>query len=128
MSLVTFKTSGSFKNTTKFFDFVSRGDYLDRKLNEYGIKGIKALQENTPKDTGLTANSWDYVIEKSKGSIKITWVNNNMAGRVPVVILLQYGHATKDGRYIQGIDFINPAMKPIFDEIADEIWKEVTNA
>ena len=128
MRMVVIKHSGSFKKTTKFLDFVFDGKYITNKLNIYGEKGIEALKNATPVDTGKSAASWDYKIDRNKYSTKITWTNDNMGGSVPVVILLQYGHATKNGKFIKGIDFINPAMKPIFEEIADDIWREVTSA
>lgn len=96
-------------------------------FNEYGRMGVVALSDATPKDSGETANSWDYFVEKTKDGVRITWTNDNVVGNntVPVAILIQYGHLSKAGVYIEGRDFINPAMMPIYNEIADKIWKEV---
>ena len=126
--LVTITSHGDFKKTTKFLDFVSGGDFIEKKLRYYGEKGVALLHNATPSNTGKTADSWGYKVEHDRNHVKITWTNDNMAGGVPVVILLQYGHATKGGTYVQGIDFINPVMQPLFNELANEIWEEVVNA
>lgn len=126
--LITIKTSGSFNKTTKFLNYVSGGKFIENKLKKYGEKGIEELRKNTPVDTGETSSSWRYEIEHDNNHVQITWLNDHMAGNVPVVILLQYGHATRGGGYVKGIDFINPAMKPIFDDILNEVWREVINA
>lgn len=99
-------------------------------LNKYGKLGVEALKEATPKDTGKTSESWTYEIEEEKdGTLKIVWRNTNLAnGWVPVAILLQYGHATGNGGYVQGIDYINPAIDKVFHRIADEAWDEVKQA
>ena len=81
---------------------------------------------NTPKDTGLTASSWYYIIEKDNGIIKITYCNSNIQDGVPIAVILQYGHATNNGGWVEGKDYINPSIQPIFDEIANKMWKEVT--
>ena len=95
------------------------------KLEKYGEEGVAALQSSTPKRTGLTANSWRYEIVEDDNSISIIWNNDNLHDGVPVAVLLEYGHATKNGGFVQGIDYINPVMKPIFEKIANEAWKEV---
>lgn len=97
-------------------------------LEKYGRKGVEALREATPKDTGKTADSWTYEIEEDgHGTMKIVWSNTNIIdGWVPVAILLQYGHATGNGGYVQGVDYINPAIKSIFDQMASDAWKEVS--
>ena len=94
-------------------------------LDKYGSKGVAALKEATPKDTGLTANSWSYNITRSKNSVIISFENNNINDGVPIAIILQYGHGTRNGGWVEGYDYINPAVRPIFDELAKAAWKEV---
>lgn len=125
--MITFSSTGSFKNTERFLKRATEFD-IRRILDTYGRKGVAALAGATPADSGATAASWSYEISGSKGSWSISWTNSNMAGGVPVAILLQYGHGTGTGGYVQGRDFINPAMRNIFDQIADEAWKAVTSA
>lgn len=96
-------------------------------LEKYGQEGVKALQEMTPKDSGLTAASWSYDIEVKKDVITISWNNSNINEGVPIAVLIQYGHGTGTGGYVQGIDYINPAMHPIFKDIAHSAWKEVSS-
>ena len=95
-------------------------------LDSYGVKGVEALRNATPKDTGLTANSWSYRIEKSNDNITISFENSNINDGVPIAIILQYGHGTRNGGWVEGYDYINPAIRPIFDELAKAAWKEVT--
>ena len=95
-------------------------------LDSYGVKGVEALRNATPKDTGLTANSWSYKIEKSNNNITISFENSNINNGVPIAIILQYGHGTRNGGWVEGYDYINPAIRPIFDELAKAAWKEVT--
>lgn len=113
---------GSFRNAERFFD---NGKNLSRRLRtafeRYGAKGVEALRSATPKDSGLTANSWSYTIE----DWGISFTNSNIQNGCPVAVVLQFGHATKSGGYVQGIDYINPALRPIFDQIATECWEEV---
>ena len=99
-----------------------------RILEKYGRKGVEALREATPKDTGKTADSWTYEIEEdANGTMKIVWSNTNVVdGWAPVAILLQYGHATGNGGYVQGVDYINPAIRSIFNQMASDAWKEVS--
>jgi len=123
--MIVIKQKGSFKKTDDFLNRSYKLDY-DNILDKYGKEGVLALQESTPKDTGLTSLSWSYKIEKTKNKINIVWSNSNIAGETPVAILLQYGHATGNGAFIQGYDYINPTLKPIFKRIADDIWKEIT--
>ena len=96
-------------------------------MNEAGRKGVRALSKATPVDTGKTAGAWDFKVERTATSATITWTNSNDAAGEPVVLLLQYGHGTGTGGYVSGRDFINPAIQPIMDEIANEVWKKVTN-
>lgn len=116
---------GDFKNTEKFLEKAKKGDFF-KDLNKYGEMGVKALSEATPVRTGKTADSWDYEIEQSSESVHIYWTNSNENSGVNVAVLIQYGHGTGTGGYVQGIDYINPALKPVFDEIAEKVWKEVT--
>lgn len=122
--VVMFRQKGSFKRTS---DFLKRASSLNLNaiLNQYGQEGVEALRAATPMDTGTTANSWSYSIHKGAGSITITWSNSNIVDGVPIAVILQYGHGTRNGGYVHGTDYINPAMKPIFDKIAQRAWEEV---
>lgn len=120
--------SGSFDRTEKFLRRMSSVDILSI-LNLAGQRGVQALSNATPVDTGLTSQSWNFKVEQRFGSYSITWTNSNVdENGQPVAILLQYGHATGTGGYVQGIDFINPAIRPIFDQIAADVWKVVTTS
>lgn len=123
----SFTSSGDFRKTEKFLKTLSEGDIF-KTLDRFGRQGVAALSAATPVDSGLTAMSWDYEITRTRKSWSIAFTNSHMAGTVPVAILLQYGHGTGTGGYVQGRDYINPAMRPIFDQIADEAWKAVTSA
>lgn len=125
--MITIKSKGSFKNTEGFINKILKRDLYSR-LNAYGREGVEALSSATPLNSGLTASSWYYEIIKSSNFVTIRWLNSNIVDGIPVVILLQYGHGTGTGGYVQGYDFINPAIKPIFDKIANSVWKEVTSA
>lgn len=122
--VVMFRQKGDFRRTSDFLKRVNRLN-LDVILNQYGQEGVEALLAATPKDTGTTANSWNYAVHKGTGSITITWSNSNIVDGVPIAVILQYGHGTRNGGYVQGTDYINPAMKPIFDKIAQRAWEEV---
>lgn len=123
----SFTSSGDFKKTEKFLKALSEADNF-KALDKFGRQGVAALAAATPVDSGETAASWDYVITRTRSSWSIAFTNSHMAGTTPVAILLQYGHGTGTGGYVQGRDYINPAMRPIFDQIADEAWKAVTSA
>ena len=123
--MVVFKHRGNFNNTEKFLKQATRTDYL-RILEKYAKEGVAALALATPKDSGETANSWSYKISSSRGAYTISWANSNVVNGVPIAILIQYGHATGNGGYVEGQDYMNPALKPIFDNLANEAWKEVT--
>lgn len=126
-NVVTIKTKGSFKNFLSFSDKMLKRDYV-KVLDRYAKSGLEALKANTPVDTGKTQDSWYYEIIQDKQGIKIVWKNSNVTSYgTPIVLFIQYGHYTKSGTFIQGIDFINPALKPIFSKIADNIWMEVTS-
>lgn len=116
---------GDFKNTERFLSRMSRRQQFGW-LDSYGIRGVDALSNATPKDTRETSRRWRYSVTEKRGQITITWYNDNEDDGVPIVILIQYGHATRNGGFVQGRDFINPAMQPLFDQMSDEIWKRVT--
>lgn len=125
-NLITIEQHGEFKKAHSFLERclekVNFG-YLDK----YGKKGVEALSAATPKDTGLAASSWSYVINhQEKGVVTLEWHNDDIENGFPVIIGIQYGHATKSGSWVEGVDFINPALRPIFDEINRDVLKEVT--
>lgn len=122
--MITFKQKGDFKKVNSLFEKCLEPFDLG-VLNKYGKRGVDALSFATPIDTGLAANSWYYDIVRYDGGVKIVWSNSDIEGGYNVAILLQYGHATKDGTRVEGIDYINPALRPIFEEIKDEILKGV---
>ena len=121
---MSIKVRGDFNNTEKFLKGAEKLTPIG-VLNKYGEAGTIALAASTPKDTGKTAVSWDYDIEKTKKGYKLYWTNSNTPNDVPIAILLQYGHGTNGGGYVKGRDYINPALRSIFTELADKIWKEV---
>lgn len=127
MPNVSFISSGSFNNMDKFLAKMKNANFRS-VIEKEAEKGRVALANATPRDSGEAASSWSYEISQNRGGLEITWTNSKMAGGVPLVVLLQYGHGTRTGGYVQGRDFINPAMKPVFDKIADNIWKAVTSA
>lgn len=123
--MITFSVKGDWHKTSLFLekslDPVSR-----RILEKYGKKGVEALKEATPIDSGETSRSWYYKINKTDYSVSIDWYNSNVNDGIPIAILIQYGHGLQNGAYVKGTDFINPAMESIFKEIAEEAWKELT--
>lgn len=124
---IKFVVRGSFTKTQKFFEKCKHLFQLGI-LDKYGREGVIALSMATPVDTGKTAASWRYEVKNVPGELSITWNNDSVTkDGIPIVVLIQYGHGTGNGGYVVGRDFINPTMKPIFDKIADEIWKEVTS-
>lgn len=123
--MVVFKQKGSFRRTDNFFNRVINLRFID-KLDAYCKKGVDMLRVNTPVDSGMTASSWDYEIVREKGKVSIFWTNSNINKGVPIAVILQYGHGTRNGGWVEGRDYINPAIRPIFDEIAEGAWKEVT--
>lgn len=116
--------SGSLKNLEDFLNKSSKRRQFPW-LDAYGAKGVDALSNATPKDTRETSKEWEYKITERNGEITIAWFNRNVEDNVSIAILLQYGHATATGGYVQGRNYINPAMQPIFDQITEEIWKRV---
>lgn len=122
-----FSSSGSTKNTQAFLKKMAVSDFSS-DLELLAQQGVNALASATPVDTGLTASSWEYVIESSRSRTTISWINTNRVNGVNIAVILQYGHGTGTGGYVAGKDYINPAIKPIFDQIADNVWKKVTLA
>jgi hypothetical protein len=123
--MITFTESGDFKNTERYLEHLSR-DSLSSVLNKYGSLGVNALANATPVDSGLTSESWYYTIESRRGYYSIRWHNRNENEGENIAVLIQYGHGTRTGGYVQGRDYIMPAIRPIFDQIAAEAWREVT--
>ena len=124
--MIVIKQKGNFNNTEKFLKSASTiSNNIRRILEKYGREGVTALASATPIDSGLTAHSWDYEIQISKNSSTISWNNSHIVNGVPIAIILQFGHGTRNGGYVQGRDYINPAIRPIFDKISEEIWREV---
>lgn len=126
-SMITFESHGSFKKTESFLAKMRVGDVF-KILEKYGEKGVAALAAATPVDTGETSQSWSYEIRQRGGSHSIVFHNSHIVNGVNIAIILQYGHATGSGGYVQGRDYINPAIQPIFDQLADEVWRAVTTA
>jgi hypothetical protein len=122
--VIIFRQKGDWKKSRKFLKRCSDLD-LDDVLNLYGQEGVDALAKATPKDTGKTAASWSYEVTKGRESIVITWKNSNIVDGVPIAVILQYGHGTRNGGYVEGVDYINPAMRPVFERIAARAWGEV---
>nr|DAH43964.1 MAG TPA: type I neck protein [Caudoviricetes sp.]DAV35652.1 MAG TPA: type I neck protein [Caudoviricetes sp.] len=123
--MITFRQKGDFSKVTHYFEKLKETAKLG-VLDKYGREGVAALASATPTETGLTASSWSYTIERQNGSVAIVFENSNINKGVPIAIILQYGHGTGTGGWVQGRDYINPAIQPIFDKMADEAWKEVT--
>lgn len=123
--MITVKQKGSFNN---FYSMCEKSKEIINlgKLEEYGRRGVEALAEATPKNSGSTASSWKYEITRTNNSASLNFYNTNEHNGVPIAIILQYGHATKNGGWVEGMDYINPAIQPIFEELADELWKEVS--
>lgn len=125
--MIVFRQTGDFKKTEKFFQKISKSDFL-QALEKFGRKGVEALAAATPVDSGKTAESWGYEIRRSNGRISIYWTNSNVNDGVNIAVILQYGHGTRNGGYVQGRDYINPAIRPIFDKIADDAWREIRSS
>ena len=123
--MISFRHKGDYSKVTRYFERLKEVANLGI-LDKYGKAGVDALSSATPVDSGLTASSWGYEIEHSAGSAKIVFTNSNINKGVPIAIILQYGHGTGTGGWVEGRDYINPAVQPIFDKIAENAWKEVT--
>ena len=123
--MISFRQKGDFSKLTRFLERAKEAVHIG-DLDKFGKEGVAALASATPVDSGETANSWYYEIENRKGSVTISFHNSNVQNRVPIAVILQYGHGTRNGGWVQGRDYINPAIQPIFDKIANNAWKEVT--
>lgn len=123
--MISFRQKGDFSKLSKFLEKAKNTVRLG-DLDRYGREGVSALASATPVDTGQTANSWFYEIEHRNGSTVISFHNSNIQNGVPIAIILQYGHGTGTGGWVEGRDYINPAIRPVFDKLANEAWKEVT--
>lgn len=121
---ITVSLRGNFTKTERFFERIKELNHHGL-FDKYGMMGVEALSKATPKDTGLTSQSWTYTILHRFGITSIVWSNTNENDGVKIAILIQYGHGLKNGGYIQGRDYINSAMQPIFDKIAKDAWEEV---
>lgn len=123
--MIRVSVKGDWKKTMSFLQSAKKLSF-DDILNKYGNEGVKALSEATPVDTGKTASSWSYEIEKTRGGATITWTNSNVVNHVNIALILQYGHGTRNGGYVIGRDYINPAIQPVFDKMVEDAWREVT--
>lgn len=123
--MIRFRQKGDFSKFTRFLEKAKEAVKLG-DLDRYGREGVAALSSVTPIDSGLTASSWYYEITNKNGIVRISFLNKNIQNGVPIAIILQYGHATGTGGWVEGRDYINPAVRPLFDKIADSAWREVT--
>lgn len=123
--MISFRHKGNFDKFTKYLKEAQKAA-RDINLEKYGIKGVAALASATPVDRGKTATSWYYKIEEYDGGVSISFNNSNIQNGVPIAVILQYGHGTGTGGWVQGRDYINPAIQPVFDKIANDAWREVT--
>lgn len=123
--MITVTHKGDFKNTQRMLESMKKKN-ARAILEKYGKRGVDALRNNTPVDSGTTAESWGYEIHQSKGRYELVWTNSNVNNVVSIAIIIQYGHGTRNGGYVSGINYINPALSKIFDQMADEVWREVT--
>lgn len=123
--MIRFRQKGDFSKLNRFLERLKETVKLG-DLDKYGREGVKALKSATPIDSGLTAESWYYKITREKESVSISFHNSNIQNGVPIAIILQYGHGTGTGGWVEGRDYINPSVQPLFDKIAEDAWKEVT--
>ena len=123
--MITFRQKGDFSKLTRYLEKV-KSLVKSSDLDKYGKEGVAALASATPVDTGLTASSWSYEIKHKNRTVSISFKNSNIQNGVPIAIILQYGHGTRNGGWVQGRDYINPAIQPIFDRIVNDAWREVT--
>ena len=123
--MIKFRQKGDFSNLTRFLERAKEAVKIG-DLDRYGREGVAALASATPIDSGLTAQSWYYKIKHENGSVSISFHNSNVIDKVPIAIILQYGHGTRNGGWVEGRDYINPTIQPLFEKIANDAWKEVT--
>lgn len=129
--MISFEVKGDLKTTKNFLQSSSSINdkiLMRSRIKSIAEKGVSQLKEATPKDTGATANAWSYEIKKTKDKIVVSWINDRVEKGINIAIILQYGHGTKNGGYVTGIDYINPALKPIFDDMTSNMWKVVTSS
>lgn len=122
--IISMTQRGDFQKTDRFLHNLI-GAHYERRLHRYGRLGVEALAAATPKDSGETASKWTYEIVQENGRLAVYWRNENVQNGVNIAVILQYGHATRNGGWVEGTDYINPAIRPIFDKMAEEAWKEV---
>ena len=123
--MITIESQGDWKLTRNWFDKMTKLD-LSLIMNQFGKEGVSALKSATPSRSGETAASWNYEVTRTGNSWKITWTNSHVNNGVNIAVILQYGHGTRNGGYVVGRDYINPAIRPVFDKITKKAWKEVT--
>lgn len=125
--MITFRQQGDFSKTMNFLEKAKMAVHVS-DLDKYGREGVAALASATPVDSGKTANSWYYEVTNKNGSIELSFLNSNIQNGVPIAVVIQYGHGTRNGGWVEGRDYINPAIQPIFDKIRDDLWREVTKS
>jgi len=125
MSIISTRVEGDYEKTLSWLKQLKFNRKM-KLLESYGAKGVEALEQATPRRTGKTASLWEYEIKQTSKTITIIWRNLNVVNGVNIAMILQYGHGTKGGGYVKGVDYINPALKPIFDEISENVWKEIS--
>lgn len=126
-SMIQLTASGSTKNLEKFLKMAGRSDRIRSRIDGVAKKGLAALEAATPRDTGFTAGSWSYKIVNAPGGLSVEYHNSNQNQGIPIVVLIRYGHGTRNGGYVPPNDFVTPALEPIFNQIANEAWKAVTS-
>lgn len=124
---ISFRQKGDFSKLTRYLERAKESIHIG-ELDKYGREGVAALSAATPIDSGQTASSWYYEIENKKNSVKLSFCNSNIQNGVPIAIILQLGHGTRNGGWVQGRDYINPSIQPIFDKLAEDMWREVTKS
>jgi hypothetical protein len=123
--MIRFRHKGDFAKTVRYLEKARKAARI-KDLDKYGREGVAALASATPVDSGLTANSWSYKIVRENGLVRLSFHNSNIQNGIPIAIILQYGHGTRNGGWVEGRDYINPAIQPIFDKLANDAWREVT--
>ncbi len=124
--MISFRQKGDFSKLNRYFEKLKEAAKIG-VLDKYGRAGVEALSSATPTRTGVTAASWSYKINRKNGGVSLDFYNSNVNKGVPIAIIIQYGHGTGTGGWVEGIDYINPAIQPLFKKLADDAWKEVTS-